>query len=322
MMLPFPRWLNSSRKSPKRPTSQTPTSRRLHRRIEQLESRAMLNGTDPTAYDDVAITTFENAVDTYVLSNDFVNAPLASIDYNSVAIQSNPSNGMVTDYGSGMISYTPNQGFSGSDSFTYTFLDSLGDVSNVATVQVTVLAANPPVAYDDTADTPMGQAVGINILSNDDSVYSGLDPSTITVVSSVSNGSLGINSQTGQVTYTPNAGFSGSDSFQYTVRDYDGGESNVAVVSIQVVNSAPSVTMTATHVDGDTWAISGTATDELPSVTVRFGGLLTGHADVQADSNGQFSFEATLPGATSGSMVSGQAEDAGTLLSDVYEVFL
>jgi Ca2+-binding RTX toxin-like protein len=56
----------------------------------------------------------------------------------------------------------------------------------------------------------------------------------------VDNGTLALNSD-GSFTYTPNANFSGSDSFTYKTKDPDNAESNVATVSITVnaVNDAP-----------------------------------------------------------------------------------
>ncbi len=43
----------------------------------------------------------------------------------------------------------------------------------------------------------------------------------------------------GSFTYTPNANFTGSDSFTYRVRDSAGALSNLATVSLTVLNQAP-----------------------------------------------------------------------------------
>src|SRR5690606_24730119 len=58
--------------------------------------------------------------------------------------------------------------------------------------------------------------------------------STVTVVDQADHGSTTVNPTTGAITYTPAAGFTGSDSFTYTVRDDDGAVSNQATVSVQV----------------------------------------------------------------------------------------
>ncbi|MGV0803675.1 Ig-like domain-containing protein, partial [Mycolicibacterium elephantis] len=73
------------------------------------------------------------------------------------------NNGTVT-LSDGVITYTPDTGFVGSDSFTYTVNDGNGGVAT-ATVHVTV--NNPPVANDDEAFTEVGVPIVINVLEND-----------------------------------------------------------------------------------------------------------------------------------------------------------
>ena len=58
----------------------------------------------------------------------------------SVVLDSNPSDGTLALDPNGAFLYTPNPGFTGSDTFTYHANDTLAD-SNVATVTITVLAA-------------------------------------------------------------------------------------------------------------------------------------------------------------------------------------
>ena len=57
-------------------------------------------------------------------------------------------------------------------------------------------------------------------LLNDDSDPDSGDPVTLTGNTSPAHGTLSLNSN-GTFTYTPNAGFSGTDSFTYTVTDTD-----------------------------------------------------------------------------------------------------
>ena len=59
------------------------------------------------------------------------------------------------------------------------------------------------------------------------------------------HGSLGqIDQNTGNVTYTPAAGFSGNDSFTFKVIDSHQAESNVATISITVIPPVPISTNT------------------------------------------------------------------------------
>ena len=70
-----------------------------------------------------------------------------------------------------------------------------------------------------------------------------IDATTVAIIINVTNGTTNINATTGAVTYAPNTGFSGVDSFIYTVNDDQGSTSNVATVSITVdvepANQAP-----------------------------------------------------------------------------------
>jgi len=85
----------------------------------------------------------------------------------------------------------------------------------------------PPVANDDSASTTPGTAVTVDVLAND------TDPNNDTlVVESVTqpaNGSV-VNNAT-NITYTPDDGFEGTDTFTYVVSDGNGGtdEATVAV---------------------------------------------------------------------------------------------
>ncbi|MFM9963324.1 MAG: cadherin-like domain-containing protein [Planctomycetaceae bacterium] len=64
------------------------------------------------------------------------------------------------------------------------------------------------------------------------------DPLTATLLSGPTNGSLTFNAADGTFTYTPNAGFAGTDSFTYEADD-GSATSDPATVDIQVLNSVP-----------------------------------------------------------------------------------
>ncbi|MEC4982763.1 MAG: tandem-95 repeat protein, partial [Oscillatoria sp. PMC 1076.18] len=169
----------------------------------------------------------------------------------------NPTNGVIT--------YTPNANFTGTDSFTYTVDDNEGETSNPATVKVTVNAdvANvAPVATNDTATTNEGEAVTINILNNDTDSDGTLDVTSITLVTQPSDGNLQINSTTGVVTYTPDANFTGNDTFTYTVADNDGENSNPATVNI-TVNPVEEVPPSLTLEDDNIFSFGSNATEEV-----------------------------------------------------------
>ena len=129
------------------------------------------------------------------------------------------------------LTYTPNQDWIGTDSFTYKANDGQTD-SAPATVTVTVGSVNHnPVAVDDSATTPQDTPVTIDVLANDTDA----DQDTLSIESTTtpSNGLVVVNPDN-SITYTPNTGFLGSDSFTYGIVDGHGGSAS-AIVSITVV---------------------------------------------------------------------------------------
>ena len=92
-----------------------------------------------------------------------------------------------------------------------------------------------PVAVDDSNNTVHDTAVTIDVLAND----SDADGDTLTVasVTAPANGTVAVNVNN-TVSYTPDAGFVGSDSFSYTIDDGFGGNAT-ATVTVDVTNQAP-----------------------------------------------------------------------------------
>lgn len=98
-----------------------------------------------------------------------------------------------------------------------------------------------PQATDDVATTQEDRAVAIDILANDTDDDGNLVPGTIRIADPPANGTISIDSSSGQVTYQPATDFVGTDSFRYSVFDNDGLASNEASVTIETsaVNDAP-----------------------------------------------------------------------------------
>src|SRR5262249_15743582 len=97
------------------------------------------------------------------------------------------------------------------------------------------------IARDDWADPDGRNPVTVAILANDSSSQPTqgnhsitLKPNTIAIKNGPLHGALAVNNQTGEITYTAFANFTGTDSLQYTVKDSKGVLSNLATVSIQV----------------------------------------------------------------------------------------
>jgi ELWxxDGT repeat protein len=121
----------------------------------------MMNGAAkaaPVAANDTATSTDDAAVTINVIANDTDSD--GTIDPTSVQIVSQPGHGTTSTTSTGSVVYTPAAGYSGSDSFTYTVKDNRGDVSNVATVTLTVTAAAQPPPSGGTSSKSSGGGGG------------------------------------------------------------------------------------------------------------------------------------------------------------------
>ena len=163
---------------------------------------------------------------------------LSATDANSDALTysvvAQPTNGTVTVSGT-TATYTPTANSNGADSFTYKANDGTAD-SNTATASVTVTAVNDvpsftiggnqSIAVDAGAQTVSGWATGISA--------GPANESSQTVSFSVTASNLALFSSApavsanGTLTYTANAGMTGTSSIDVTVSD-DGGTANGGV---------------------------------------------------------------------------------------------
>gem|GEM_PF-2288580 len=134
----------------------------------------------------------------------------------------------------------PNADWYGSETITFRATDP-GSLFDEESAAFTVTALNDlPVANDDSDTTPEDTPVTTNVAANDTDVDGTVVPSTVAIASGPSNGSV-VNNGDGTVTYMPNADFSGSDTYTYTLRDNNGAPSNAATVTIAIgpVNDPP-----------------------------------------------------------------------------------
>ena len=185
----------------------------------------------PVAVADSAVTEENQAVSIAVLGND--TDPVGTINPASVAVSSAPGHGTTSvNASTGAITYTPANGFYGTDTFQYTVANTLGAASAPATVSVTVDA--PPVAVADSAVTEENQAVSVAVLGNDTDPVGTINPASVAVSSAPGHGTTSVNASTGAITYTPANGFYGTYTFQYTVANTLGAASAPAVVTVTV----------------------------------------------------------------------------------------
>jgi hypothetical protein len=113
-----------------------------------------------------------------------------------------------------------------------------------ATAFVSVVTPPPaPLAINDAATTVAATPVTIDVLVND-TTTAALDPSTVTIVAPSANGTTVVNG-TGSITFTPAAGFAGTTTFTYNVKDTFGQVSNAATVTVTVTVAPLLVTTTS-----------------------------------------------------------------------------
>lgn len=186
-------------------------------------------GDAPTANDDTATTDEDTPVIIDAIAND---TDPDTGDVIEILSTTQPANGSVSIQADGTLEYTPATDFNGSDSFSYTIRDRSG-LSDSATVNVTVNAVNdPPVARDDAAIANDTDPFTFGVLTNDSDADG--DSLTVTSITAMpAEGNLVIEADN-TLTYTPNAGHSGSDSFTYEVQDPSGAAAT-ATVSMSVV---------------------------------------------------------------------------------------
>ncbi|MFT7588430.1 MAG: hypothetical protein ACI959_000640, partial [Limisphaerales bacterium] len=176
----------------------------------------------PFVTDDIATTDIGDAVSTAVLDNDFDID--GNLDTATFSFLDAPNSGIAFfNPVSGILIYTPDPGFVGSDSLQYQICDdgtplpaACGNAWVVFTVLDTVLLSIPPIAVDDIFNVLEDGSAFISVLDNDLDPQSLLDTSSVVILGGPDNGSISIDVN-GIVNYIPNANFNGIDSFLYSV---------------------------------------------------------------------------------------------------------
>ena len=162
----------------------------------------------PTGIGDVDSTVMNNPVTTIVKANDG-----ATSIPDTVKVATPPINGTVVINPNGSITYDPNPGFNGKDTYTYTLITPDSLVSKPVTVTVYV----KPVGVNDLDSTSINTQVTTNVKGNDGNA---VIKDTVKLASKPTNGTATVNSN-GTVTYTPNIGFTGKDIYTYTLTTAD-----------------------------------------------------------------------------------------------------
>jgi hypothetical protein len=219
----------------------------------------------------VPVTTSQQAINGTTTNIDvFKLATLGSLplDPTKTTVVTPPTEGSAIVQSDGSISFTPAPGYTGSDSFVYTVGDTQGEVSNQGTISLNVIVAPPPTANNATAPVLTGTANTIDVLAHATTAGPALLPADVKVVTQPTNGTATVNVSTGAISYTPVAGFIGTDSFTYTVEDASLDTSLPATITLNVGTSI-SNTKGATHSLSFTDAAGGLETISINSGTAQ-----------------------------------------------------
>ena len=190
----------------------------------------------------------------------------------TVSLVEGPADGTLTLNTDGSFAFDPNGDFTGLDTFTYRVNDGMAD-SNVATV--TIVVNDVPVGTNDAYQVDEDQSLEVDanngVLANDTDPDG--NPLTAQLQQQATFGTVTLNAD-GSFRYTPNANFTGTDSFVYRAADAFEQSSDVTVmITVDPVNDAPTVPDAAYDLaPGATLTVDAAA------------GLLANATDVENDS--------------------------------------
>ncbi|MBH0087337.1 tandem-95 repeat protein, partial [Psychrobacter sp. SCQQ22] len=237
----------------------------------------------PVAADDIGFGPLNQPVAVDVVGNDF--DAENDIDPTSVVITQSPAGGTIATDGksvtvvgegewvvdptTGVITFTPEIGFTADPTpISYTVDDSTGLTSNEATVIVDYPPTSP-VTTDDSEIGVSGQQVIIDVLNNDFDFDGDILPTTVIITQSPAGGTIAVDGKsvivagegtwsvdgtTGDITFTPENGFTGDPTpISYTVSDSTGLTSNESIITIDYPQTVP------VAVDDNETGVSGAA---------------------------------------------------------------
>jgi len=155
-------------------------------------------------------------------------------------IETNPENASLDlNRSTGEVTYTATLNFSGNDTFTYKAFDGV-DESAAATVTINVIGLpnSAPLSSDAFLTTIENIPVQLNLNTVSDDLNG--DSLTFTIVTDPQNGDAIVTNE-GLLTYTPNGGFSGTDTLSFRSNDgeLNGNVAELTIIVNETPNSAP-----------------------------------------------------------------------------------
>ncbi len=226
----------------------------------------------PVAAPETVTTTAGTAVPIDVVADASDNAN-GTIVASTVTVTVAASHGLTSvDPTTGIITYSPDAGFTGIDTFQYTVGDTTGVTSAAATVTVNVGAVpvGNPVAANLSYTAVQGVALLINDAASATDTTATIDPTTVAITQQPAHGTATVDPVTGAITYLATPGYVGPDSIQYDIGDSLMAVSEPATISITVAGDGPvvsSFSTTASATGPNTIDVLATATDANGTIT-------------------------------------------------------
>jgi gliding motility-associated-like protein len=179
----------------------------------------------------------------------------------------------------------------------------------VSTLEISVTdpnsTTNPPLAKNDYTTSQVNTPVNVKVLANDKVANPGtsLLPSSIKVATAPVNGTAAVNTTTGVITFTPNTGFTGTDSLNYNVCD-NSNPSNCQVATVYFKISSSSVAEFTTadddfnKVDMNTAATGNVLTNDVNSsnntlTVTSYSAPLASQGTIVINADGSYTFTPT-----------------------------
>ena len=179
--------------------------------------------------------------------------PENNLDTSSIITVKQPNNGNVSIDNVGIATYSPNQGYVGTDTFSYSICDNetpplcdtaIVTITIIDTTSITIPQQNiAPSATLDISNDLQGIDQIICLICNDSDPENNLDTSSITIVNQPINGTVNID-QTGIAIYTPNQEYIGTDTFSYSICDNETPplcDTAIVIVTVLLVNNTDKI---------------------------------------------------------------------------------
>jgi gliding motility-associated-like protein len=196
------------------------------------------------------------------------NGVVPGATYSVSVTQLPPSTGTITiDPATGQYTFTPNPTYTGSTTTTYTICNTSVNPIVCSSTTISILVGNVPVAVADATTTIENTPVSGDASSNDSGAIPTLNPVFTCGPLTAGTGTLTMDPATGQYTYTPAPGFTGTTSATYTLCNLSSPPCSTTTITFtifptlvanpDVINTTPSVTVTGTLTTNDGGVVPG-----------------------------------------------------------------